>query len=125
MNVKLSPAIAEMVVLCYQSMNAAREYARGISSDPTVGSYLQTDFFHIASQLGTPINRLERRIPKDYWKEFKEQVKENDPIRLDNIKAMYVRMLPEQQEMAELLMQGILRGEVTIDSNTSVYEESH
>jgi DNA polymerase V len=46
MNVKLSPAIAEMVVLCYQSMNAAREYARGISSDPTVGSYLQTDFFH-------------------------------------------------------------------------------
>jgi hypothetical protein len=86
---------------------------------------LQADFFHIASQLGTPIGRLEKRIPKDYWKKFKEQVKENDPIRLDNIKAMYVRMLPEQQEMAELLMQGILNGEVTIDSNTSVYEESH
>lgn len=109
---KLSPAIAEMVALCYQAMSSAREYARGIASDPMAPGQVRNDFHHVASSLTIPIERIENRIPASIWETFKIQVKDNDSIRLDNIKALYVRMLPAQQEMVELFMEGLLRGDL-------------
>lgn len=110
--IKLSPAISEMVALCYQGMSAAQEYARQITADPNCQNVIACDFRHIASSLSTPIDRIDKRIPKATRAHFNDQIKNNDHIRLDNVKSLYIRMLPVQQDMIETLMQGILKGEV-------------
>lgn len=93
-------------------MSAAREYSRDIASDPNVPSEVRNDFQHIAANLTIPIERIDKRIPQSVWETFKEQVKDNDSIRLDNIKALYVRLIPAQQQQVELFMEGLLRNEI-------------
>lgn len=117
--IKLSPATAECVALCYQSMQAAQEYARSISSDPGTHGNIKNDFVHVAAGLNAPIERIDKRIPRSTWNDFKTQVKGTDPIRLDNIKAMFIRLTPERQVMAEIMMEGILSGEIEFSSNAT------
>lgn len=113
--IKLPPALAEMVALCYQAMSAAREYARGITSDPMAPGEVRNDFQHVVANITIPIDRIEKRIPEAVWEVFRTQVKDNDSIRLDNIKALYVRMVPAQQEMVEVFMEGILKNEIQFE----------
>jgi hypothetical protein len=117
--IKLSPATAECVALCYQSMQAAQEYARSIGIDPGTHENIKGDFKIIADILRTPLARIEKRIPKETRQVFNQQIKYNDSVRLENLKALYIRLTPERQVMAEIMMEGILSGEIEFTSNAT------
>jgi hypothetical protein len=117
--IKLTPMTAEYVALCYQSIKAARDYASSIGTDPQTHDFIKGDFKVIADILRTPLARIEKRIPKQTREVFNKQIKETDSIRLENIRAIYVRLLPEKQVMAEIMMEGILSGEIEFSSNAT------
>lgn len=108
-----------MVALCYQSMQSAQVYARAIIDDDVPG-LIKTDFLHISAAMTAPLERIDKRIPNCNKEQFNSQLKQQDPIRLENIKSMYVRLLPEKQVMAEILMEGLLKGEVEIDCTEKI-----
>lgn len=113
-NILISPITSEMIALCYNGINASIEYARGIADDPQVHASIRNDFMHVTASLKGPVDRIDRRIPKETWQLFKEQLKENDSLRLENIKRIFSRMLPAQQEMLELAAEGIYKKELEI-----------
>ena len=112
--IKLKPIVAEFVALCYQGIQSGKEYAEAVTTTD-VDELIKKDFKMICESLSIPLKRIEKRIPKATREIFNNQVKNNDSIRLDNIRSIYIRLTPAKQEMAELLMEGILKGEVEID----------
>jgi hypothetical protein len=117
--IKLSSAIAECVALCYQSMQAAKEYARSITSDPLTPESIKVDFTHVSVYLDSPIERIDKRIPPETREQWITEIKNNDHLRLENIKNIYIRLDPDRQDMAEIMMEGILKGELTFESNAT------
>jgi hypothetical protein len=114
--IKIPPMIAQMVALCYNNLEAAREYARSIASDPDCPRRVQVDFLDVAASLASPIGRIEKRIPKSKWQDFSLQIREADALILDNIKAHFSRMTPKERELLELCAEGIRKGEIQIES---------
>jgi len=112
MIIKLTPATAQIIALCYQSMSAAQQYARSIANDPDTGMVIRNYFLRIGAAMTEPIQLIENRIPKSNWELFQAQIKASDPVGMDEMKSMFVRMTPEQQEWVERLMSGILKGEL-------------
>ena len=117
-NVPLKPIIAEFVALCYQGIQSAKEYAESVAT-ANIDPLLKSDFKMISDTLAIPLKRIEKRIPKETRSIFNAQIKNNDSIRLDNIKALYIRLTPERQVMAEIMMEGILSGEIEFTSNAT------
>jgi len=114
--IKLHPSSAECIVHCYNNLNGAREFASSLASDATVPAHLRSDFANISANITIATDRIDRRVPKQYTKDFDAQIKNNDPLKLQNILSIYARMLPEQQEMFELVGEAILKKEFTIEN---------
>ncbi len=113
--IKLKPFHAETIALIYQDVKSAQKLALELSTEGNLEPIIRADFRIIAEDLKKPLTRIEKRIPKENKEIFNTQIKETDALRLDNIRALFVRMTPDKQEMAEMLMQGVLKGEVELD----------
>lgn len=113
--IRIQPVIAETIGLCYQSMQSAIEYARSIANDPEVPAQVRNDFMSIAASVRFPLERIERRIPKSTYERFLHQVRDDDALRMDNIRQMYLRMMPEQREMLETVAEAILKNEFELE----------
>jgi hypothetical protein len=113
--IQLSPALAELTALCYTGMDASRKYAREIASDSRTPKHIREDFIHIASSLAIPISRIEKRIPKDNWQLFVDEIASIDPEQFDNIRSLYTRLNKEQKANLELAMEAMLKGELIIE----------
>ncbi len=121
---QISPAlmehISEMIYLCYQNIAAAIEYANGVRQTPRVPGHVVGAFVNVVAELKNAQTRIDRLIPKDAWEEFDKQVKQNDALRFDAIKDMYIRMLPEQQQMVEVVCKTILTKEFQLIEEETV-----
>ena len=115
MKVPIPPFSAEIIGLCHQALSAAREYARSLAVDPELHRAVQLTFNHVAADCTTIINRLDARIPKDSREAYLEQVVQADPLALDNIKQLYIRMLPDQRLMFERVAEAILKKEFILE----------
>lgn len=109
--VKLSPAVAGMVALIYNNLQSVIEYSRAISRDNNTDANVMYDFIDISASAQIIIDRLDRRIPKQIWDKFNEQIKSNDPLKLENIQALYFRLTPEKQDIIETIMESLINGE--------------
>lgn len=114
--IHIPPMLAQSIALCYQNIQSAKEYAQSIYTDRDCPRAVSVDFVDVSASLASPLARIDKRIPKATWSDFSQQVKENDSLRLENIKTLYVRMTPEKQQMLELMAEGILKDQVTIES---------
>jgi hypothetical protein len=115
MTIKIPPLQAQMIGLCRASLAAAREYARGLMCDPDVPKQLTTPMNNLAAECSIIISRIDSRIPKEIWEQYNDQVVKSDSLTLENIKSLYIKMLPEQQEMLEKVATAILKKEFVIE----------
>jgi hypothetical protein len=101
MSQKLSQQNAANIYLIYMAANAINEYVASIISDKESQRGLKdwASAMGIKSRFLT--NSIETRVAHDQLEQFREQVKNNDPIRFDNIRDLMVRMSPKQQEILE------------------------
>lgn len=109
-------AIAECLFLCYISMRNAQEYARAIYQDKEAHPLLQKEFLRVSAGLTTVMAILDNRVPSEIRQAFNNQLKNADHLRLDNIKSLYARMTPDQQDLLELMAEGILRKEIEVSN---------
>lgn len=112
--VKIPPTQAQMIGLIHQALSAAREYARNLASDKELHQRVRPFFTDQAASLTLLLNRMDSRVPKEIYDMYKEQVIEADSLQLDNIRQLFIRMLPEQRDMLERAAEGILKGEVEV-----------
>jgi len=111
-NVILGSGTADMIALCYTNIQSAITLARFLCADRDTPRSVQQDFLHVAAELKNTTARIDKRIPKEGWESFRDQLVENDAMRLDAIKSIYVRMTPDQQNMLEMAAGAILRKEI-------------
>lgn len=114
MTLKIPPTQAQMIGLIHQALSAAREYARNLASDKELHQRVRPFFTDQAASLTLLLNRMDSRVPKEIYDMYKEQVIEADSLQLDNIRQLFIRMLPEQRDMLERAAEGILKGEVEV-----------
>jgi hypothetical protein len=112
MTIIIPPMQAEVIGLCHHSLSAAREYARSISVED---KRLAPLFTRIAGGCSTLLSDLDRRIPRTSWEAYHKQVVSADPLSLENLKQLYIRMLPEQREMLEKVAHAILTKEFVLE----------
>jgi hypothetical protein len=111
-HIKLGPIVSELMSLSYSSMKASQEYARAISLEPTAHKLVQNEFRNLAGNIAACLDRIERRIPQHNWDAFKQQLADNDHLRLENIKSYYQRLTPDKQALIEETVIGLAKGEI-------------
>lgn len=121
----IPPMAAEMIGLTRAALNSAREYARGITSDPDVPNLVQLTFTHAAADCSSLISRLDARIPSRTWEAYSNQVVRSDTQGLEEIQRMWLRMSEDQRSMLELAAKGILKGEISFTEEASAYVSEH
>lgn len=109
--IHIPAAVATTIALCYHSMQCAVEYARSIQSDPDCPQVVKNTFYYLSAELNISMERVERRIPKGVRGDFIEQYKENDVLRLENIKRLYMKLSPENQDALEQMVELLEKGE--------------
>lgn len=111
MTIQIGKSDADNIISCYNNLNSAREFARYLATSPDMPVFLRKDFTSIAADLTIATDRIDRRVPKQSVAEFERQVKNNDPLKLQNILRLYNNMLPEQQDMLETVAEAIIKKE--------------
>ena len=115
--IPIPQAIAECLFLCYISMRNGQEYARAIYQDKEAHPVLIKEFLRVSAGLTNVMAILDNRVPKEIRQDFNEQLKNTDHLRLDNIKSLYARMTPKEQDLLELAAESIIRKEFEVAEN--------
>jgi hypothetical protein len=109
--VKLSPTLATTIALVYQTINTAVEYGRAVSTDPACPYLVKNTMSLVIGNLRTAAETIEKRIPAARRAEFTQQYKDTDLLRLENIKRLYMKLKPEDQDVLELMIEQLSKGE--------------
>lgn len=112
--IKIPKAQAVMIFNCYHAMQSAQAYASSISDDVSADLDVKKDFRTIADDLKKPMARIDKRIPKEKKELYNKQIKDNDCIRLENIKALYYSMPVHKQDILETFCTELLKGNIDI-----------
>lgn len=110
--VKIPLSTAVMIANGYQSLMAAIQYFRAGYCDPNCPELVKATLAMLNADTQLILSKLDKRIPSSKRQDFKEQVQDVDPLRMENIKSIYVRLTPEQQALLESVAEGLLKGEV-------------
>jgi hypothetical protein len=105
----IPPFLAESIALGYNNLQSARELFRAVATDPNSPQRIIPDFIALSAGITPLLERIDRRIPMERKQVFEEQIKDTDPLMLDNIKALFTRMDKEQKETLEMVAEAILK----------------
>jgi len=113
MAIKLSEAHATLIYLMYASNKNALEYADALMSDPAFPGLLKHDCIRpIEIKLQWIKKALDLKVPAARRDLFDQQLKHNDTLRLDEIKRLFTKMTPEQQDLFERVGKAIVSKEL-------------
>ncbi len=111
--IKIDRAHAELISLLYHNNKNALEAAEALLADPGFYPKIKDDVIRpIISKLRWIKSGLDMKVPRENLALHDLQLKHADTLRLNEINRLYTRLLPEQQEALELIMQGMIAGEI-------------
>lgn len=113
---KVPPMLAQVIVLCHESLKACRTYARDVARDVDAHPKMQKCFVQLAADLSIIEGKwLKDRIPSSLYDLYKRDVLDTDELQLDNIKQLFIRMDAQKRNMLEQAAIGILKNEFTVE----------
>jgi hypothetical protein len=107
---KLPEEVAANIALCYQKLSAAQQFARAAFLHPNCPPPVKTDLTSVSASVTNIVERIDKRIPKQHWKLFKEQIKENDSLKLEEINRLFYLLSPQQQDVLETIASEMSKG---------------
>jgi Spy/CpxP family protein refolding chaperone len=117
--IKLPAAAASNIYLGVQSLQAAEQYFTSAAFEAK-NSFVNDEMLHARTNIKIILTRIEKRIPKTHKDSYKEQIVNNDPLRIENMKLLYTRLTPEQQDIIEEIMNALTKGEeIKIEQSVS------
>lgn len=120
---KIERAHAELISLLYHNNKNALEAAEALVADPGFYKNIKNDVIRpIILKLKWIKNGLDIKVPRENRDLHDVQLKHADTLRLNEINRLYTRLLPEQQELLERIIQGMISREI-IEVKTANPEE--
>lgn len=117
----IPPDCATNIAAGYQKAQSAIEFFRAAKATPGTPAPVQNSMVDVVTSLTLLLeNKIDKRIPRQTFEAFADQVKNNDALRFEEITRIYHRLPPEKQAVAEDLLTALMKGEIELFDGTII-----